>query len=594
MLRDASASLDINAVADPRLASDFTPLSGDLALGYSSDAVWLRFAVQRAVGAPDEWWLSMEPGFLNNLTLYLPQPEGGFITQHSGTHIPLKERPIALPEAVFPVNFTQLMPEDTASVVMYLRLESNSTLALKAQWQTIEQYTQSRLFNDLRTGILLGFLGLASLISLLAGIWLQQRFFYITTVYLLFFGLMQIHLNGYGQYLLGLWWPAAQATVAQVIIGLLTSGLSALYAGFVFGYLQPAAYWPRFTRCLWGVSYSNILVLAAIFAGVPWRVIAPYFFTVSSIAAAALVVLFVLMLPHRRRPAQLMLMMFVPGLAAAGLQTLRNLGWIPLNFWTSSLWEYTLVFQVPFAAVVVLLRMRDEEQAMAQARQREQAQRSFIDIMAHELRTPLAIVQTALGNLEARTAQDRPDLTPRFERIARALKRLNTMVDNALVQRHLERGGAFKIRPTAPSALIDQVWAMVVTDDHHPIKMAAIDDNSPVPMDADWMALALLNLIENAIKYSPEGGIVAVRCLRSPTHWTLEVTDQGIGLAAQTEASLFERFYRSDQARQVPNVTGMGLGLYLVQQVALAHKGSAQGCNHPEGGSIFTLTLPTI
>ena len=123
MLRDASASLDINAVADPRRASDFTPLSGDLALGYSSDAVWLRFAVQRAVGAPDEWWLSMEPGFLNNLTLYLPQPEGGFITQHSGTHIPLKERPIALPEAVFPVNFTQLMPEGTASVVMYLRLE---------------------------------------------------------------------------------------------------------------------------------------------------------------------------------------------------------------------------------------------------------------------------------------------------------------------------------------------------------------------------------------------------------------------------------------------------------------------------------------
>lgn len=304
-------------------------------------------------------------------------------------------------------------------------------------------------------------------------------------------------------------------------------------------------------------------------------------------------VLFVLMLKYRKHASQIMLLMFMPAMFAIVLQTLRNVGLLPLNFWTSQLWVYTPVFQVPCAAVVVLLRVRDEQRAMVQAQQRERAQRTFIDMMAHELRTPLAVVQTALGNLQARTAQDRPDLSHRFERIGRALKRLNTMVDNALVQRELEQGGAFQIQPTAPSVLLGQVLAMVVTDERCPVQMTPVQDDTPVPMDADWVSLALLNLIENAIKYSPDGGAVQVRCLRLPGHWVLEVADRGMGLPAQTgEASLFTRFYRSDEARQIANVTGMGLGLYLVQQVALAHGGSAQGCNRVGGGSVFTLTLP--
>ncbi|MBY0455315.1 MAG: hypothetical protein K2Q11_10615 [Burkholderiaceae bacterium] len=592
MLRDASGRLEIGDVSAPGKAADFISLPDNLALGYSEDVVWLRFSVQHSGRKAAQWWLWMAPGFIEDLTLYVAQPEGHFKQWRSGSKIPLATRPVALPEAVFPVTLS----EDSAGpVVMYLRLQSASTLALQAQWYTAEQYAQRRLFKDLLMGILLGLLGLAALISLLAALWLRQRFFYVTTAYLLCFGLTQIYLHGYAQYLSGLLWPAAQLPLAQARKGLLASALAGLHIAFVLGYLQPAPYWPRLTHFFTAVAWLNVPVSILVLAGVSWVVIAPYFFTVLLGWMSVMLVLFVLMLKHRRLPAQLMLLMFMPGLLAMGLQTLRNLGLLPVTFWTSNLWEYTPIFQVPFAAVVVLLRVRDEQRAMVQAQQRERAQRTFIDMMAHELRTPLAVVQTALGNLQARTAQDRPDLSHRFERIGRALKRLNTMVDNALVQRELEQGGAFQIQPTAPSELLEQVLAMVVTDERCPVQMTPVQDDTPVPMDADWITLALLNLIENAIKYSPNGGAVQVRCLRVPGYWVLEVADHGMGLPAHTgETPLFTRFYRSDEARQIANVTGMGLGLYLVQQVALAHGGSAQGCNRVGGGSIFTLTLPDI
>jgi|GEM_PF-1168794 len=128
-------------------------------------------------------------------------------------------------------------------------------------------------------------------------------------------------------------------------------------------------------------------------------------------------------------------------------------------------------------------------------------QRQFIAMIAHELRTPLAVIGTAIANLQARIQGDQPDLQPRFARIDTALARLNTVVDKALDEQRLsDNPMVFKPKPTAPSALLAQVRSLISVSDKHPLHITASTNYHSVPMDLHWIALAVVNLIDNAVK----------------------------------------------------------------------------------------------
>jgi len=102
MLRDASARLSVDEIANnPAHQAAFVPLASHLSLGYSGDVIWLRFAVQRAPGAPAQWWLQAQPAIVQNLTLYVPQPAGTFSAQQAGTYTAFAARPLTLNDPVF-------------------------------------------------------------------------------------------------------------------------------------------------------------------------------------------------------------------------------------------------------------------------------------------------------------------------------------------------------------------------------------------------------------------------------------------------------------------------------------------------------------
>ena len=109
--------------------------------------------------------------------------------------------------------------------------------------------------------------------------------------------------------------------------------------------------------------------------------------------------------------------------------------------------------------------------------------------------------------------------------------------------------------------------------------------------DPSWLKRLLLNLLDNALKYTPADGRVTVRVWREGTAARIDVRDTGVGLSAGDAQQVFERFSRADPARS-PSVEGAGLGLSLVQWIVAQHRGTVAVQSQPGEGSTFTVTLP--
>lgn len=592
LLRDPGGQLSATEVADPALRQQgrWQPVGRpSLALGHSRDAIWLRFVLPaHQEGTPERWLVAGLP-YLDDLRLYSP---GADLSQplRAGDHVPVAQRPTRLREAVFPLR---LGAEPGAEPGVYLlRVQSSSTLTLQlALWQPLA-YTERAATQQALHGLLQGLMLTSAALSLLAGLWLRQRFFFIAAAYLLCFGAMNLVLNGYDQLLL---YPQTP-WLSDHVVGVLGYAVALLIVAFSLSYLQPLALAPRLTRTLQrlaGVFAAGVLVSGL--GGYAW--IAPWLFRLALLAVLLLLWLFMLLLLRHpaepRQKALLLLLMFMPGLLAICLQVLRNLGLLPTNFWTTGLWELTAFFQMPYAAVVVLLRVRDEQRRLATAERREREQQDFLNMMAHELRTPLAVLGAALANIELRVEAQQPEMKPRFQRATAALTRLNMLVDKALADNRL-RDAPFvlDLQPTRPSELVEQVRVLLHIEPPHREQISLPADDSPVPLDAHWLGMALLNLLDNAVKYSPDGGLVALNIERDANALRLSVQDSGIGVPPEAQARLFERFFRAPNARQLGGVQGLGLGLFLVAEVARRHGGTVAVDSQAGQGSRFTVTIP--
>jgi len=213
---------------------------------------------------------------------------------------------------------------------------------------------------------------------------------------------------------------------------------------------------------------------------------------------------------------------------------------------------------------------------------------------SHELRTPLTVLQ---GELEAiaQKGQGLPDDVR--DTIGSALEetqRLSKIVASLLAISRLEAGEA-RVQPVR---LDFAELARTTTDqmkllaEEKRISLTS-DGSEPVEIQADPSRLkqVVVNLLDNAIKYTPEGGNVSISVMRQDDHAVLEVADSGLGISADDLPHVFERFYRADKARS-RQMGGTGLGLSIVRSICLAHGGQI-AVNSTEGrGSLFRVELP--
>jgi signal transduction histidine kinase len=223
-----------------------------------------------------------------------------------------------------------------------------------------------------------------------------------------------------------------------------------------------------------------------------------------------------------------------------------------------------------------------------------ESQRRFVDYAAHEMQTPLTILQ---ANLEvtlhkARTIEEyREALLANLEQV----ERLITLARELLALSRLS-GESSPVHLTlievAPllKELVDEL-AVLAADRQISITLRA----EPVPSvlgDPHWLKQLFINLLDNAIRYTREGGAVTVSLQRDGKNVAIAVKDTGIGIEAEQLPHLFERFYRTDTARE-RHAAGTGLGLAIVMEIARAHRGTVVVESQVGQGSLFTFRLPS-
>ncbi len=233
--------------------------------------------------------------------------------------------------------------------------------------------------------------------------------------------------------------------------------------------------------------------------------------------------------------------------------------------------------------------------AIRRERRLNELKSEFISNVSHELKTPLSII-SMFGEMLAEGRTKSPEQAHEYaEIIWRESVRLGRLIDNVLDFAKMERGmGVYEFGETDLGEVVGraldlserrvQAANMQLSDDIEP-------DLPPVQLDANAFVLAVLNLIDNAIKYAPDGKKIEVTLKRKGDSLVLDVRDWGPGIDPEEHERIFERFYRAKVVRLKP-IRGSGIGLALVQHIARAHGGDATVTSEPGKGSTFSISIP--
>lgn len=218
-----------------------------------------------------------------------------------------------------------------------------------------------------------------------------------------------------------------------------------------------------------------------------------------------------------------------------------------------------------------------------------EVQQRFTADMAHELRTPLAAMR---GNLEIlrRGARHDPEmLAESLHDIESEVLRLSRMANDLLILAQADAGVPLRLSDVALDEVVLEVYRELRPLADGVQLRVDLQDQVMIAGDRDRLKQALLNLLANALQYTPADGSIVLGLRREGTFALLEVTDTGPGIRDEHLPYLFDRFYRGDRARAHG---GAGLGLAIVKWVAEAHGGQVKVATEPERGTTFTIQLP--
>ena len=239
---------------------------------------------------------------------------------------------------------------------------------------------------------------------------------------------------------------------------------------------------------------------------------------------------------------------------------------------------------------LVAQRTAELEKAMGVIEQALTDQRQFIAMLSHEVRSPLAVIDTAAQLLSFRLKDDPAQLAV-AERIRRGSARLNNFFDNCLTQDRVDSQN-FALQPSPIDVSLMVSWVIescVQLSTDHAIDSEIAPDLPPLYGDQVLLRILLMNLLSNAFKYSPAGSPVNLRVWRNEALCCFAVEDCGSGIAAEDAAIIFEKYRRGRSAEGKP---GAGLGLALVARIAALHGGTVRVEAREFEGTRFIVEIP--
>lgn len=278
----------------------------------------------------------------------------------------------------------------------------------------------------------------------------------------------------------------------------------------------------------------------------------------------------------------------------------RLIGWLQIAVPTDSrdraMWELRQLMGVAAPAAVICFTIAGYYFAGWAIRPIEEASaalKRFMTDASHELKTPLSIAQTHSEALEVEL-KEQAVTSCRLAVLRGALSRMQQLIEDLVV---LTQAEAPQIWHPRDDVFVDRIISSVVDDfrDKCLGKKIELTWEAPSGMrlrcDAEGIRRVVSNLLENAWRYTEPGGQIVVSASSGSNELVITVTDTGVGIPAEAQPHIFERFYRVEGSRSRKH-GGSGLGLAIVKAIVDTHRGKVSVHSSPEAGSTFTVTLP--
>lgn len=589
-LVDTEGTLDIDRVAAPAMAASFQHMPRAVSAGFTSDIHWFRVTLLRKADAPGIWVLDLGPPYLNDLRIFVPKTGGGFLEHRLGDHVPLALRPLQTRQHAVELR----LPPDTLQSV-YIRLESNSVLALTAELWTAKAFLAKEYRVNFWSSLYFGGLIIVILIHLPFGIWLRDTTILLYALFVVTLVVLHLGISGFSSLLL----PPEPVWLNDVFVGFGNLGGTAVVLAMWVSLLDFKHQFPRLYRLYLGAAVLCLLGLP--FVTTPYYGVfaTPIFMIGASLGAFSPFLVGYLL---RRQHNDVVLIFYFLGFCVTGvaavIQIMAVTGFLPLTAFTVNAYQIGSPFHVVFLGIGLAYRMRrlqiekiHADEAARLSNERAAEQRRFVGILSHEFRTPLALIDKAAQLLQV-TLADLPDKArERLDRIRADAMRLYKLVDLFLTADALDYGRvAIHRQPVALAGFLDEVAGRAESENTFKrVRVTLAPADAVFSLDSELIGLALGNLIDNALRYSPADSPVAVHAQCQDRELRITVRDQGHGLAADEIARLGQLYYRAASAK---GIKGTGLGLVIVDKAVKAHGGRLDIESLPGQGTAMTLCLP--
>lgn len=580
----AFAQDDGSAVLGDMAGRAFSPHVPSITTG----VLWLRFQAIRGVGQPAEWILAFGEPDIDDVRVYVPDADGVVSETRLGRRIPNRELDLATGQHAALLKLPEGRP-----VTIHLRLASQHKIRMEqaALWRPAaliqEEARRSAIY-----GLHMGALLVVVVVSALFGAWLRDGPIlayaaYVATI----FCRGMVHTG-----LAPLIFPSAGGGANYLLsgIGLLGGGGALLMLWDQV--LDLGRVFPLMHRLFMGgaglILAGMLLVLHPSFH----LVVLPTQALVAAGGVAGMILGVRQALRQRDDMViRIYMLAFLPVVVAWSVEAMaRMTSLVPADLGRSmdigaSLLHVTLLC----AALAYRLRLIQQARVRAEAalvgeQVTRQRLRTFFDMVAHEFKTPLAIIDSAVQVVELDLGQVRPQVSKRFVTIRRAVRRLVKLIETCLAGER-DTALAMRLQPMAPADLLE----CVVERNREPgltdIVVTVADLPEYCVADAELLGIALDALIDNARRYGPAGQPLEIQARGGEGRLELLVADRGPGISDAEAERVFEKYYRGSAAKGIP---GTGIGLHLVKAIAEMHGGSVSCRPRAGGGAEFAVVVP--
>lgn len=270
------------------------------------------------------------------------------------------------------------------------------------------------------------------------------------------------------------------------------------------------------------------------------------------------------------------------------LQTGSNVSYLLKRIASPLLFSIFLI-GLTILSFVLLFRNMKKQQRLAELKN------DFISNITHELKTPIATVGVAIEALKNFNAIQNPERTREYLDISsNELQRLNLLVDKVLKLSLFEKKEIqLNLEPLDLKSLVDEVVASMRLQSEKKNASFVLSHSGNTSLTGDRLHLlsVIFNLVDNALKYSPENPEIKISIEEKETDLELRIADNGVGIPDEYKSKVFEKFFRVP-AGNVHTIKGYGLGLSYAASVVKKHGGTIEAGNNEGGGTIFSITLP--